>query len=573
MQHGFGWPIRQKADVWNDGQPIRAELFGLDRFREHAASLARSQPVSRDVIPVTSVVARLQEDAASLADSYKELCGAVALGQPITPAAEWLVDNYYLIEQHVRQATTDLPPGYYRQLPKLSAGPLQGHPRIFGIAWAYVAHSDSRFDGQVLTEFVNAYQEVQPLTIGELWAIAISLRLVLIENLARISRRTVESRRARVSADGLAEKFLEGKLNLVNLHKALEVDMAEHAKLAFVVQLIKRLRDQDTIDEAVIDAIRVSVHGLGLEFDSAVAEGHSRQAAANVTMRNLVTSLRHISDFVWEEWFDHVSLVDKLLSTHPAYPEMDFRTRNNYRSAIEDLSRHSKFDELTIAEKVLNVCAAQENEAAASGDPGHHLIGQGRTAFEAGISYRRSLGRRISEAIRGAGLAGYLIALAAITFVCLMVGLWPLAAAQVSVPMLLLLAALGLASVIEVAMSLANYTVTHVLRPVVLTSLALRNGVPKEFRTLVAVPALLTSAEEIEDLVERLEVHYLANPDGELYFALVTDWIDASTELASNDSELLSTALNGIHRLNEKYTNPSGSAVERKTGHVDGLGA
>lgn len=554
MQHGFGWwPFRQRADVWSDGQPIRAELFGLERFREHAASLARSQPVCRDAIPVTSVVTRLQEDARSLADSYEELCRAVTVGQPITPAAEWLVDNYYIIEQHVRQATIDLPPGYYRQLPKLSAGPLLGHPRIFGIAWAYVAHTDSRFDGHVLTDFVNAYQEVQPLTIGELWATAISLRLVLIENLTRISRRTIESRRARSAADELAEKLLEGKLTLVDLHKALEVDMAEHAKLAFTVQLIKRLRDQDTIDAAVIDAIRVSIHAHGLELDSAVAEGHSRQAAANVTMRNLVTSLRHISDYAWEEWFDHVSLVDKLLAAHPAYPEMDFRTRNSYRSAIEDLSRHSKLDELTITRRVLNACGVQEHGVATSGDPGYHLIGQGRSAFEAGISYRRSLNRRISETVRRAGLAGYIAAIAVITLVCLIVGLWPLATVQVSVPLLLLLAAISLVPVIEVAMSLANFTVTHVLRPVVLPALALRNGVPTEFRTLVAVPTMLVSAEEIEELVERLEIHYLANPDGELYFALVTDWADAATQHVSDDDELLSVALNGIHRLNEKY--------------------
>ena len=107
---------------------------------------------------------------------------------PITPAAEWLVDNYHLVEKQIHEIHSDLPPGYYRQLPKLAAGPFAGYPRVFGIAWAFVAHTDSRFDPEMLVRFVRAYQEVQPLTIGELWAVSITLRIVLVENLGRLAR-------------------------------------------------------------------------------------------------------------------------------------------------------------------------------------------------------------------------------------------------------------------------------------------------------------------------------------------------------------------------------------------------
>ena len=553
MHYGLGWPFRQSADIWNDSQPIRAELFGLERFCEHATSLAHSQPIARRSVPVKSVVLRLKENARSLAQCYKELCGGLAAGQTITPAAEWLVDNYYLVEQQVSQAANDLPPSYYRQLPKLAAGPLIGHPRIFGIAWAFVAHSDSRFDGHVLTHFVNAYQEVSPLTLGELWAIAISLRLVLIENLARVSRRTLESRHARLSADKLADELLEGKKYFTDLSSVIEVGMTDHAKLAFAVQLIKRLRDQTTVEAPAIDAIRIYVQQFGLELDSAVTEGHNRQAAANVTMRNIVTSLRQISDFAWEAWIDEVSHVDKLLATHPAYAAMDFQTRNSYRSAIEDLSQHSAFDELTVTRKVLFRCAAQEFGAAAAGDPGYHLVGDGRIAFESEISYRQPLSRRIPDAIRRAGIVGYLAAILTIAVVCLMLGLWPLLNGQVAIAGLVLLAVTGFVPIVEMAVSLVNYAVTHVLRPVVLPGLSLRAGIPIEFRTLVAVPTLLTSIKEIDELVERLEVHYLANPEGELHFALVTDWTDAATESMSRDDELLMAALDGIHHLNQKY--------------------
>jgi cyclic beta-1,2-glucan synthetase len=77
---------------------------------------------------------------------------------------------------------------------------------VFGLAWALVEHTDSRFDKQMLVRFVDAYQRVQPLTIGELWAVAITLRIVLIENLRRAAEQIVRARAACAKADALADQ-------------------------------------------------------------------------------------------------------------------------------------------------------------------------------------------------------------------------------------------------------------------------------------------------------------------------------------------------------------------------------
>lgn len=249
-------PLHRQRQPWNDNEPIRAELFGIDRFREHGQSLARSQTIATRPIAVYSVVRRLRDNAATLANAYVELCEAVAANQPITPAAEWLIDNFHLIEEHARQAEADLPKSYYKQLPKVDTGPLAGHPQIFGIAWAYVAHTDSRFDLLVLTEFVNAYQEVRPLNIGELWATAISLRLVMIENLTRISIRNIAARRARTAADDLADRLIEHRAETTDLQEHLAANAIQHVELSFAVQLIKRLRDRDSVDVAALDWLR-----------------------------------------------------------------------------------------------------------------------------------------------------------------------------------------------------------------------------------------------------------------------------------------------------------------------------
>ena len=188
-------------------EPIRAELFSVERLEQHAESLAAAQTVT-DQAAGRPLISRVADNGRSLLESYRAVARAIKSEHAITPAAEWLVDNFYIVEEQLREIRDDLPPGYYRKLPKLAEGPLEGYPRVYGLAWAFVAHTDSQFDPDVLRRFVAAYQRVQPLTIGELWAVAITLRVVLVENLRRIAERIVNGRKARDDADALADSLL-----------------------------------------------------------------------------------------------------------------------------------------------------------------------------------------------------------------------------------------------------------------------------------------------------------------------------------------------------------------------------
>ena len=174
---------------WDNGEVLRAELFSIERLEQHAASLAAAQQVTRRRTTRPSLSVRLKDNESALLAAYRAIVAAVADGRAITPAAEWLIDNYHLVEDQIREVRQDLPPTFYRLLPKLASGPFNGYPRVFGLAWAFVAHTDSRFDPDTLRQFVRAYQRVQPLTIGELWAVAITLRIVLVENLRRAATR------------------------------------------------------------------------------------------------------------------------------------------------------------------------------------------------------------------------------------------------------------------------------------------------------------------------------------------------------------------------------------------------
>ena len=192
----------------SSNEPIRAELFSSERLEQHAESLAAAQQVTTTPRAGRRLLPRVLDNGRVLLASYRAIAQAIREERAITPAAEWLVDNFHIVDEQLREIQDDLPPGFYRELPQLAAGPLQGYPRVFGLAWAFVAHTDSRFDPETLRRFVRAYQRVQPLTIGELWAVAIALRVVLVENLRRLAERIVHGRAARQEADALADSLL-----------------------------------------------------------------------------------------------------------------------------------------------------------------------------------------------------------------------------------------------------------------------------------------------------------------------------------------------------------------------------
>ena len=143
---------------WNSQEPLREELFSVERLEEHARSLAVAQPVTPKPAKVHPLAGRLVDNGAVLLDAYRTIAKAISEGHAITPAAQWLIDNYYVVERQIRDIRSDLPPGYYRQLPKLAQGPFVGYPRVLGVAWAFVAHTDSRFDPEMLARYVRVYQ-------------------------------------------------------------------------------------------------------------------------------------------------------------------------------------------------------------------------------------------------------------------------------------------------------------------------------------------------------------------------------------------------------------------------------
>jgi cyclic beta-1,2-glucan synthetase len=486
-----------------------------------------------------------------------------------TPAAEWFVDNFHVVDAVVRQVREDLPRGFYRQLPKLAEDPLEGYPRVIGLAWAFVAHTDSRFEPETLQRFVRGFQRVQPLTIGELWAVPIALRIVLLENLRRLAERIVNGRAARHEADALANELLGlgGRSARPLAFQGLE---ATARSTAFTVELIQRLREEDPQSTPALQWLDDQLSTLGSSADELVQVEHQNQAAMNVTVRNVITSMRMMSTFDWAAFFESISLVDDLLRSESHFGAMDFSTRDQYRHAIEDLARTSTWSELDITRQVIDrakraALAALKTGAPPGGrseDPGYYLISEGRPRLEKDLGCHVPIKRWCLRVFLSGATPGYLTTIAVVTGLLLMLPLLAAHASGVSLGALVLLGFLAMIPASDLAIALINRSVMEMVGPRALPRLELHDGVPPSLRTVVVVPVLLTSEAAIEEHVNHLEIHFLANPDGAIHFALLSDWIDAPTETMPEDDRLLAVAIDGVARLNARH-GPAPAASER----------
>ena len=554
--------VSGSEDLWNDKTSIRSDLFGAERLEHHAQTLAAAQQVtSQRPLNVIKLAARVKENAGVLLEAYRTCAQALQANQAITPAAEWLLDNFHLVEQQLRQVKDDLPPGYYRQLPKLQDGPFAGYPRVFGLAWAYIAHTDSLISGPVLARYVRAYQQVQPLMIGELWAVAITLRIVLVENMRRLAVQIVEGQDLRAQADWIVDSVLAAQQapDQSQLFAMQKIVVAyDNGPLSEIVaaQIAKRLRGFDPSQTPLFGWLEDRLHRQGMTMNEVVANAQLRLGASNVTMRNIVTSMRLVSEMDWADFFEDVSLVDARLRDHPTYPEMDFATRNRYRTEIEILSRRSGLSENEVVNRCLELAAL--GDSAHSRDPGHWLLGDGRAALETQLGFRPSVRLRMWHGIGRLGLAGYLAAIAIASLIILALGLALVAAAGADATALVLLAITGFCIAAEAGSAVVTTIVTRVVPPKPLPGLDLAKGVPAHLRTLVAVPVLLHDIEELLGQIERLEVHHLSSTTGAVHYALLSDTMDADTEKSPQDAHLIDAALSAIARLNTQYPSQDG---------------
>ena len=527
--------------------PLRAELLSIERLEERARGLAASFTLARARDDAGhQFSSRVDGNARVLRDAYRILADDVHRGEFLSPAAEWLLDNFHLIESEIRGVQHDLPRRYYRELPKLAPREMAGMARIYAMALELIRHTDGRLDRVQLVRFVSAYQTVAPLTIGELWAWPSMLKLALIENLRRLAEETLEGRASRLQADRYLDQIV-GAGTAGPLPQQLET--------AFVVRLLQRMREYGPLVSPVRAEVEARLTSQGMTAEDAIRTEHQALAMGQVSVGNAITSLRFCASLDWTLYFESVSLVEQVLQRDPAavYGAMDFQSRDRYRQAVEELAEPSGEAQLRVA--LRSVESAREVAERKSADDraahvGYHLIGRGRHDLEIDVSYQPGVAGRARRFLFAHATTAYLGSIALITAALLALGATYTRQAggdkwwQGVVVLLLLLPAS------ELAIAGVQRLMARVSPPRRLPRIDYRAGVPPQHRTMVVIPTLLTSVAGVEELLEHLEVLALGNTDPNIHFAILSDFADASAAEMPGDDRILAAAREGITGLN-----------------------
>ncbi|VTU27501.1 Cellobiose phosphorylase [Variovorax sp. SRS16] len=546
--------------------PIRAELFGAQRFEQHGHSLARAQAIQSEASrgDATPFFPRVDKNLESLRQAFDYIALTSRSGRYVAPAAEWLLDNFHLVEAQLQQIREGVPRSYYARLPKLAAPPLAGLPRVYGIAWAYVAHTDSVLNKELFTAFLNAYQDIDELTLGELWALPTTLRVVLLENLRRVAESIAESKVAREVAHAVwdaAETLSTQDLDV--LYRALQ---SRGMQESYLTQLWQRVPVEH--DEKVAPLVKWTEQHCP-NGPALIGDAQTAQAAANLTVGNIITTLRMVGQVEWADLIEPVSRSLRVLRELPSFGRESELTRQQITHAMEQIARTSRQPEREVAQTVVRLALDAASLAPAEEDDetrwsraertaGYYLFGQGRPALAAALNPRRGAK---AAALPRAGAARdwrlplyafVIVASTALLLVAAVHGLdrngWPDARWTAVVALFLVAWPLS-----EAVMALVHRIVAESVRVRRLPRLEFAAGIPQAHRVLVVIPSFLSSVEANAELVHRLELHWLANREDHAQFALLTDWADARLASMPGDAALLDDALQRIAVLNQTY--------------------
>ncbi|MBX9799078.1 MAG: phosphorylase, partial [Burkholderiaceae bacterium] len=549
-------------------EPVRVEIFSAERLEAHAAHLAAIQKIGT-ASGAASLVAAARENGKILTAAHAAIEHATAERRAITSAAEWLLDNLHVIDENVASVVEGLPRRLYRGLPKLVGGDHAGQIRIYALCWEFAAHTDNHFDPEIFLRFVRSYQTVQRLTMAELWSLPVVMRAVLLEHLRRVAVRVVKAQAAREAADDFANDLIVIAQKMPENEQPGIVLPPGRLLQPFVVQLVQRLRYQQPGFTPLLDALGARLLDQGPTIDDIVLREHTTQVASNQTIRNIITSMRTIAAYDWRVFFESVSLVEQKLLSLANYAELDFLTRDRYRKIIQHIALNARYSEQQIADALVRKIESHRSQMSPEDivaderalDPGYYLLGRGRSDLEAELGYIPHLTQKLRRHYIAHASLYYPLTILSMAVLILAFPWWTTYGKEVSPIWLTLLVVAGLFPAVDIAVAFINKVLMRLFWPRHLPRVELAD-ITDKMRTFVAVPIMLTSEEGLEEEIQQLETHYLSNPDGEVYFTLLSDWADAKQEHMPQDLPLLEKARRCIAELNTRY-GPSKSGQTR----------
>ncbi len=549
-------------------------LLSGEELEKHAQIKAREHTITSQPKYQAWPITQLNANYDMIISVYKELNEDIQKKRPVPPAAEWLLDNFYIIEEQVKGLRRDLNKKTFLQLPVLKNGDLKGQARIFAIAVEIVSHTDGQIDDKVILEYLNAYQTQNILFDREIWAMPIVIRLALLEKIRFLSEDIKKTKNNWHKADRTYKQWLE---NDEEVHKQFLITLKENLNKmeeinpSYIEHLLYSIRRSGKSNVNVLRIMDKVLKKFGTTTEKITNKEHNYQSVKTVSMGNCITSLHFMTTMDWADLFENASYIERIFIQDPLsiYKEMDIDTRNHYHAKIQELAARFRVSELYLAQKVLDLAnqALESTQPEKRNDPveqrtwhvGYYLFGKGIKILENSQEKKIEIIEKLRKFVLNKPEVIYFTSIITLTLLLMAIVVrFTVMSTDINYIVLAIIAGLVLfIPSSEIAITAVNWIICKAIKPTVFPKMALKSGIPENLSTIVATPTLLSDESTVEELLARMESNYLTNREDNLYFVLIGAYADSNSTNIKNGKIIVEKTMNGIKKLNETYANGS----------------
>ncbi|CCJ33635.1 GH36-type glycosyl hydrolase domain-containing protein [Caloramator australicus] len=518
-------------------------ILNSDELIQHAKDIARGHIISKIKRGLDILSPRLIDNYKYITNTYLKINEAAKVRKSLPSGSDWLLDNFYIIEDSYKNVIRNIKSKTYKELEIIDKGYFKDFPRIFILAVELISHTDGRIDRDILIDFLNSYQKVHHLSMSEVWSLPLALSVALLEKI----RNLCEKLNSVHSEWEKSEKIIE----LDDYEKIIEFlsKELEDKKFtsSFIEHLLEVLKNKDMYYDPILDFVKSKLSDENISIDNLINIEHQEQAQLAVSFGNSINSLRLINALDWNEIFEEICVVDKILEKDKFFKLQDKETRDYYRHKIKKLASKYGVSESKVAKHLILLSNSSDKDDKTK-HVGYYLLGNGESL--------------LIEKLTGKARYKNKKLLPWFYFMSIFI---PIILLDFALSYYYYLNTLNLARTIlafiifliplsEIVINLVNWLFTHFLDATFLPKLEFKNGIPKEYKTIVIIPTVLPNTNRVKSIFNQLEVNYNANKNQNIYFAVIGDFVDSKEEFLGNEEEILETGLELVRNLNKKYS-------------------
>ena len=542
---------------------IKGTVLEKGQLENYLEKIASDHILQQNSSKETYPIPQLKENFEAIEEVYQLLNEHIKLGIPIHPAGEWLLDNFYVIEETIQMVEKQMPLSKYVKFLGISNGVYKGFARIYVLATEITAYTDNTIDSKTIGELVNSYQRKKSLNMDEIWNIGLFIQIALIQNIRDICEKIYFSQMQKYRVENIIERLVENKqeLKYKNLGDYKQkVKGYGEMKYPFIEYMSYRLKKYGKSAYSYINILEEEVNKMGTTTEEVIRKEHFDIAVKKVSMANSILSIKELLRMDFLQVFQSINGVEEILKKDPAqiYEKMDYKSKEYYRNKIQEISTKTKISEIYIANKILEL-AQKESKLESENNTkkekrkhvGYYLIDDGKEKLIKELTGQESkkIRAQTKSKIYIYGIWGSAIIIDTL--------IWAILAKPINnITLSVVFFILSLIPIQEIIVQIVQYILGKIVKPKMIVKLDMKNnGIPKEYATCVVIPTILKSKEKVEELMKKLEVYYLANKSENIYFTLLGDCSGGNNKEEKFDEEVIEEGIKEVEELNQKYDN------------------